>query len=347
MRYNDMYFAGTGAFLPKTVLVEDAIAAGRYDAHGAAYTDHLSVTVAADEDNIADMAVAAGRQALVRAGYRPEDVSAVFYSVVFHAGVDVWNSAAYIQQGIAAPDCFSAEVRAGSNGGLMAVEVAASWLTSHPDAAVAVSTAGDLWSEPYFDRWRSDRILYGDGAAAVAVSRRGGFAQLLSLVTKTDPSLEGIHRGNQPWGPFQYSAANPINLIQRHDDYVGSVDRQDLWERLQAGARLAAEQALAEAGLDLAAIDHIVVPHFGRDLITRQCLEPLGGADLGRTTWEFARQVGHLGPGDQFAGLNHLTESGALRPGQFVLVYGVGGGFTWSVAVLQVLNDQPWAVNAL
>ncbi|HEX4701197.1 MAG TPA: ketoacyl-ACP synthase III family protein [Pseudonocardiaceae bacterium] len=347
MQWNDMYLAGTGAFLPKMVLVEDAIAAGRYDEHSAAYTDHLSVTVAADEDNVADMAVAAGRQALARAGYQPADVAAVFYSVVYHAGIDVWNAAAYIQQGVAAPNCFSAEVRAGSNGGLMAVEVAAAWLTAHPDAAVAVSTAGDLWAEPFFDRWRADRILYGDGAAAVAVSRRGGFAQILSLVTKTDPSLEAVHRGNQPWGPFNYTAEHPIDLIERHDAYVDTVDRKWLWDKLQAGAREAAEQALAEAGLSLGGIDHIVVPHFGRDLITRQCLEPLGGAELDRTTWEFARQVGHLGPGDQFAGLNHLSEAGLLKPGQFVLIYGVGGGFTWSCAVLQVLNDQPWAITAL
>jgi 3-oxoacyl-[acyl-carrier-protein] synthase-3 len=346
MQWNDIYLAGTGAFLPKMVTVEDAIAAGRYDQHSAGYTDHRSVTVAADEDNIADMAVAAGRQALARSGYRPQDVAAVFYSVVFHAGIDVWNAAAYIQNGVAAANCFSAEVRAGSNGGLMAVEVAAAWLTAHPDASVVVSTAGDIWGDPYFDRWRSDRMLYGDGAAAVAVSRRGGFAQVLSLVTKTDASLEAIHRGNLPWGPGQFSAENPINLTQRHDEYIKSVDREQVWAKLQAGARDAAHQAMAEAGVTLAGIDHIVVPHFGRDLITRQCLEPLGGADLERTTWEFARQVGHLGPGDQFAGLNHLSESGVLKPGQFVLVYGVGGGFTWSCAILQILNEQPWAIHA-
>src|SRR5690349_6008916 len=137
MQWKDMYLAGTGAFLPKTVSVEEAIAGGRYDENSSRYTDHLSVTVAAPEDNIADMAVEAGRQAVARAGYRPEDVGAVFYSVVFHAGIDVWNAAAYIQHGVAAPGCFSAEVRAGSNGGLMAVEVAAAYLTAHPELDVA------------------------------------------------------------------------------------------------------------------------------------------------------------------------------------------------------------------
>ncbi|MFI6098251.1 ketoacyl-ACP synthase III family protein [Lentzea sp. NPDC051213] len=346
MQWNDIYISGVGAFLPKTVSVEDAIAEGRYDEESASYTDHVSVTVAAPEDNVADMAVAAARQAAARAGAGPADVDAVFYSVVFHAGIDVWNAASYIQQGVSQAGSFAAEVRAGSNGGMVALEVAASYLVAHPDAQTAVLTAGDLWSEPYFDRWRADRILYGDGAAAVALSRQGGFARLVSLANATDPSLEAMHRGKLPWGPAQFSAEQPIDLHRRHEEFLETVaDKDVVWQRVQAGARSVADQALQEANVSLADIDHIVVPHFGRNLITKQCLEPMGGADLERTTFQFARQVGHLGPGDQFAGLNHLSETGALTPGQRVFVFGVGGGFSWSGAVIEVLEPQQWGAG--
>ncbi|GAB3837294.1 ketoacyl-ACP synthase III family protein [Dactylosporangium cerinum] len=343
MRWTDLYIAGTGAYLPKTESVEDAIAEGRYDADSAVHTDHLSVTVAPDGENIADMAVHAGREAAARAGAGPADVGAVFYSVVLHNGIDVWNAAAYIQQGVAAEGAFAAEVRAGSNGGLVAVEVAASYLATHPAATLAVATAGDLWSAPYFDRWRADRILYGDGAAAVALSTRGGFARIVSLVNVTDPTLEAMHRGRQPWGPFQFSAEQPIDLHRRHEEFLETFDKDEVWQRVQAGAKTAATTALQEADLSLADVEHIVVPHFGRNLITKQCLEPMGGADLDRTTWEFARQVGHLGPGDQFAGLNHLAERGALNAGDRVFLFGVGGGFSWSCAVVEILDEPSWA----
>jgi 3-oxoacyl-[acyl-carrier-protein] synthase-3 len=343
MRPTGIHLAGTGAFLPKTVRVEDAIASGRYDPESARFTDHLSVTVASAEDNVADMAVAAGQQALARSGHRPADVDAVFYSVVFHSGIDVWNAAAYIQNGVAAAGCFAAEIRAGSNAGMVALEIATTHLTARPETDLAVVTGGDLWTAPYFDRWRSDRILYGDGAAAVAVTRGGGFAEICSLVTATDPGLEAMHRGREAWGPGAFSADRPIDLQRRHTEFLETADKDEVWERVQAGARIATTGALAEAELRPADVDHVVVPHFGRNLITRQCLEPLGITDLGRTTWDFARQVGHLGPADQFAGLNHLAETGRLRPGQSVLLFGVGGGFSWTCAVLRILSRPAWA----
>ncbi|MDX6311566.1 MAG: 3-oxoacyl-[acyl-carrier-protein] synthase, partial [Streptomyces sp.] len=343
MRWNDLYVAGLGAWLPKTVSVEEAVAQGRYDEESAGRSGHLSVTVAPPEENIAEMAVRAGQQALFRSGYRPEDVDAVFYSVVFHAGIDIWNAASYIQRGVAAAGCFAAEVRAGSNGGLMSVELAAAYLASRPGPRVAVATAGDLWSEPYFDRWRADRILYGDGAAAIALSTEQGFARIISMATTTDPDLEAMHRGKQPFGPFQHDVDRPIDLNQRHQDFLETFDKDEVWRRVEAGLQSAARQALDEAEVRIADIDHVVVPHFGAGLTLRQCLGPIGISELSRTPWDFSRRTGHLGPADQFAGLNHLAETGALHAGQRVLLVGVGGGFSWTCTVLEVLRTPDWA----
>ncbi|MEV7522667.1 ketoacyl-ACP synthase III family protein [Streptomyces sp. NPDC091371] len=342
MRWNDLYIAGTGAFLPKQVTVEEAIDAGLYDEESAGHSGHLALTVAAPEDSIPEMAVRAGRQALARSGYLPEDVAAVTYSVVFHNGIDIWNSGSYIQKGIARAGALAAEVRAGSNGGLIAAELAAAYLYAHPEAKVAVSTAGDLWTDPYFDRWRTDRILYGDGAAAVALSREGGFARVVSMATYTDPDLEAMHRGHEPFGPFQHDAEHPIDLNRRHQQFLETFDKDEVWRRVESGIRKAVDQALEEAGCSIDDMDHIVAPHFGAGLTVRQCLAPIGVHDLSRTAWEFSRRTGHIGPGDQFAGLNHLTETGALTPGRRVLLLGVGGGFSWTGAVLDIVAEPSW-----
>jgi 3-oxoacyl-[acyl-carrier-protein] synthase-3 len=47
--------------------------------------------------------------------------------------------------------------------------------------------------------------------------------------------------------------------------------------------------------------------------------------------------VGHLGAGDQFAGLAHLVDTGLLHLGQTCVLVGIGAGFSWTVAVLEVL----------
>ncbi|MER7269265.1 ketoacyl-ACP synthase III family protein [Micromonospora carbonacea] len=343
MRWNDLYVSGTGAWLPKAVGVDGAVAQGRYPAESAERSAQLSVTVAEPDEHLPDMAVGAARQALVRAGSAAGDVAAVFHSVVLHAGLDVWNLGSYIQRSVARPDAFVAEIRSGSNGGLVAVETAAAYLRAHEETGVAVVSAGDRWPEPYFDRWKADRIVYADGAAAVTLSRTDGFARLVAMVTRTDPELEGMHRGADRLDGIGTGPLEPVDLDRRHRHFLGEIGREEIWRRLDAGIRSTCAQVLEEAGITGGEVDRFVVPHFGLWLTRRQILDPLGITDLGRTTWDFSRQVGHLGAGDQLAGLNHLAETGELRPGQHVLLLGVGAGFTWTGAVLRILRTPAWA----
>ncbi|MEZ3183138.1 3-oxoacyl-ACP synthase, partial [Streptomyces pimonensis] len=48
------------------------------------------------------------------------------------------------------------------------------------------------------------------------------------------------------------------------------------------------------------------------------------------------------GAGDPFAGLDHLVTSGALGPGDTCMLFGVGAGFSWSCAVVEILNAPSW-----
>lgn len=66
------------------------------------------------------------------------------------------------------------------------------------------------------------------------------------------------------------------------------------------------------------------------------------GIPLERMTWPWGRTVGHLGASDQFVALEHLLNVGELVPGQQVLMVGVGIGFTWCAAVLEILHLPGW-----
>jgi hypothetical protein len=57
--------------------------------------------------------------------------------------------------------------------------------------------------------------------------------------------------------------------------------------------------------------------------------------------------VGHLGGGDQAAGLNHLVESGQLASGDYVLVLGNGLGSNWTCAVIQAVADMDNVEHAI
>ena len=74
------------------------------------------------------------------------------------------------------------------------------------------------------------------------------------------------------------------------------------------------------------AAGHEVVLATGADLVP-------GMQRRGLPTWT-------VGPtsSDMFAGLAHLTRTGALRPGQTGALVSAGGGFAWTVAVLEILT---------
>ncbi|MFD6529324.1 ketoacyl-ACP synthase III family protein [Streptomyces sp. NPDC060184] len=344
MRWNDIHVAGTGAWLPDDhVTAEQAVADGDYSADEAGRSEQLTLTVAPPEASTPGMAAAAARQALWRAGADPGQVDVLLYSVLKHNGINVANPTSYVQREVGSAAAFAAEVRAGSNGGLAALELACDRLSARPEANLAVVACADIWGPPHFDRWRADSgLVFGDGGSAVAVSTRGGFARLRSLVTTQDPELEGLHRGHDSFGDFRNDADHPIDLYRRAQEFLTRMPKEELWKRGSAGLHAAVSQATQEAGVDLASADHIVLPHFGSHLLQRQVLRPLGLTGFTRTTWEFARRVGHLGAGDQLAGLNHLAESGSLRAGEHIVLVGVGGGFNWSCAVLEVGETPGW-----
>ncbi|MGO4750485.1 3-oxoacyl-[acyl-carrier-protein] synthase III C-terminal domain-containing protein, partial [Streptomyces sp. 2MCAF27] len=68
----------------------------------------------------------------------------------------------------------------------------------------------------------------------------------------------------------------------------------------------------------------------------------IAGIDVEQTNWEFGRRLGHLGAGDQFAGVNHLLETKAVKPGDIVVLSSVGHGYTFGCAVLEIVAEPDW-----
>jgi 3-oxoacyl-[acyl-carrier-protein] synthase-3 len=168
----------------------------------------------------------------------------------------------------------------------------------------------------------------------MVLSRRGGFARLRSLVTVSDPGLEVIGRGDAPFAAAPLERARPIDAETPRTEAIAALGLTEVLERLRAGQSAAVRRALDEAELDKDDIDWFVLPHLGLPKMEVQFFEPLG-ITRDRTTWEWGRRVGHLGAGDQIAGLHELVTSGRLAPGGRALLAGIGAGFTWSAAVVE------------
>ncbi|MGK5627338.1 ketoacyl-ACP synthase III family protein [Streptomyces sp. URMC 123] len=342
MRVEDVYIRATGVRFPSSLAIADAVADGSCPPRVAAATGMVSVAHSPAE-SAAEMAVHAARGALGRAGSGPADIELILHAGTYHQGHDMWPVASYIQRETVANSCPAVEIRQMSNGGMAALELAAAHLAAGSGRGDALLTTADRFCPPGIDRWLTDPgTPYADGGTALVLSRRGGFARLRSLALLADPALEPLHRGDEPFTPAPFAGGGPVDFERAKKAFVGRVGMSFAIGRANAGQRTVLKRALPEAGMELADASWIVLPHFGQRRLQSIYYQQYG-IEPERTTWEFARTIGHLGAGDQFASLDHLVASGRAAPGDRGLLIGVGAGYSWGCAVVEILDRPAWA----
>lgn len=343
MRSDNIYIAGYGSYLPSVMAVEDAIAGGLCDPAYAMAQQIGGVTVAVTgpDGPMAgpQLAVEAARTALRGAEDDIDGVDLLLHSALYYQGHDMWSPASYVARYTIGDECPAIDIRQTSNGGMASLELASAYIAARPRGRAALLTSGDRFCMPGIDRWRSDPgTVFADGGAALVIAHGVGFARLRGLALVSDSELEAMHRGDDPWNAAPMDARMPLDVRHTTRDFLRSVGSSFVTERMTTGQEMAVKLAFAEADTTVDEIHRFVLPNFGRRRMDAAFFRPFG-IDPSRTTWPWGRSVGHLGAGDQFAGLTHLLDDGQLRAGDLFALLGVGGGFTWSCAVLEMVRD--------
>jgi 3-oxoacyl-[acyl-carrier-protein] synthase-3 len=331
---NDLYVAGVGVYLPSRQTAAEAIAAGHYDAESAA-ADEVESACVETELYPAEMAAAAGRDALAMAGEQIGTVRAVFHSYVDYQGARYWQAAPYVARHTAGSSVPSFDVVQECNGAMGSLELARRFVTG-PDDAVLV-TAGDRFDNPWIRRWYGDQSVLADGGSAVVLSGAGGFARVRSLITLAENSLEGEARG----GAFGSGGdLSPVDFeAMRGRFHQTDVSMLEHYSRMEALLHECLGKVLAEAGTTADGLAY-VIPVVTTRWRTQIQLDRMLGLPIERSTWEFGRTTGHIGTADQFIGLHHLITTGKVRPGDRVLLLGGGTGYTVTAAVLEIVEER-------
>lgn len=337
MRCDGLFVAGLARHLPGTLEVSGAVAEGRYDPEEQAANDYASVTVALGQAP-PRMAVHAGRLALERSGVRAGEVSLLLHAAAWFQGLDFWPAASYVHRELLAGNrrAPALDVAQMCGGALGAVELAASHLMAVPSRRAALVTTADRFESPEFDRWHGDvaGIVYGDGAAAVVLAREG-FARLLAVGTVVDTGLEAMYRGAEEFG---VAPGRMVDIRARRRAFMAGMEgAAGVADRTTAGLGEAMELALEESGLKLADIARFVFPNVGLTTLRTRYLEPFG-LEVAATAWEWGRRTGHVGAADQLTGLAEFVETGVVGVGEHVMLVGIGAGFSWTCAVVEMTS---------
>nr|QVT76746.1 ketoacyl-ACP synthase III family protein [Streptomyces sp.] len=345
MRWQHLYLAGSGTYFPERVeTAEDAMAAGRYSLDEHTANGIRAVRTAGEDEAPAVMAARAGHRALERSGHAAEDFSLVLHACMGYQGRDFWTPAHYVQRETVGGHGPAVEIRQGSNGGLAALELAAAQLTARPGTTAALITTGDAFRLPYVDRWRTEnQQVYGDAGTAAVLSRREGVARLRSTASRSVPALEPVYRGTGEWSVAPDPGEWPLDLRTRTRNYLlaDPFRYDEVIARTAESLDLVVREALADADAELEEMAFVVHPAIGRTIVEHSYIGGLGLAPE-RTVYAWAQDYGHLGAGDQLAGVDHLLAGGRAGRGDLILTIGVGIGHLWTAAVFEVLDTPGW-----
>jgi 3-oxoacyl-[acyl-carrier-protein] synthase-3 len=289
------------------------------------------------------MALCAAEQAVERWGGKATELNLLLYASSWHQGPEGWLPHSYLQRHLVGGDVLAVEIRQGCNGMFSALELAASYLAAVPERTSALLVAADNYGTPLIDRWRSGPTwICGDAGAALILTKRGGFARLLSVCTATVPEAEEYFRGAEVLFPPSTTAGRPLDYAARFQQSSKEISTMAAINKVPERMAALMNQTLNEAGIASTDLARVASPNFSREIV-QQSYMALLGLPMSRSSWDYGRTIGHCGPSDQVLSLDHFVDTGVLGPGQYMMFAGLAPGCGLSCAVLEILTTPAWA----
>ena len=266
-----------------------------------------------------DLALEASRNALQAAGLEPSDIDLI---IVATSTPDMVfpSTACILQNKLGANGCPAFDVQAVCSGFIYALTVADAMIKTGA-AKRALVVGAEVFSRILDFTDRTTCVLFGDGAGAVVLE-----ASDTPGILASDLHADGKHVG--------------ILCVPGHvsgGQVVGSpllrMDGQAVFKLAVGLLDAAARATLSKAGVDATNIDWLI-PHQANLRIMQSTAKKLKlPMDKVIITVD---QHGNTSAASIPLALDAGVRSGRVKPGELILLEGVGGGFTWGAVLLNL-----------
>ena len=317
---------GTGSYLPPRRVTNDDLVA-QLAAQGVETSDEWIVErtgirarhFAERDASSSDLALQASRRALEAAGRQAEDIDLI---IVATSTPDMVfpSSACILQHKLGVSGCPAFDVQAVCSGFVYALTVADAMIQSGA-ANRALVVGSEVFSRILDFNDRTTCVLFGDGAGAVVLE-----ASDQPGILASELHADGSHVGILCVPGHVYGG-------QILGDPLLKMDGQAVFKLAVGVLEKAAHAALDKAGLTAADIDWLI-PHQANIRIMQGTARKLK-LPLERMVVT-VDQHGNTSAASIPLALDHAVRAGQVRPGQTVMLEGVGGGFTWGAVLLKM-----------
>ena len=320
---------GTGSYLPQN-RVSNQDLTEQLAAKGIETSDEWIVSrsgisarhYAAPCQHSSDLAVEAGKRALEMAGLVPNDIDLI---IVASSTPDFYGSfpstACIVQRKLdMSNDSAAFDVQAVCSGFVYAVSVANAFIKSGAHQRVMV-IGSEVFSRILNFEDRTTCVLFGDGAGAIIL---GASDEPGILATKLH--ADGRHSDilNVPANLAGGAIAGSAFLF---------MDGPAVFKLAVSVLEKVANEVLAAAGIQSTQIDWLI-PHQANIRIMTSTAKKLG-LSLDKMVVA-VDQHGNTSAASIPLALDLAVRDGRVKPGETVLMEGVGGGFTWGAVLVRM-----------
>lgn len=317
---------GTGSYLPPRRLTNADLAA-ELAVNGVDTSDDWIVErtgirarhFAAPDVCSSDLGVVAAQRALLAAGLQASDIDLI---IVATSTPDMVfpSTACILQNKLGVNGCAAFDVQAVCSGFIYALTVADAMIKTGA-ASKALVIGAEVFSRILNFKDRTTCVLFGDGAGAVVLQ-----ASATPGILASDLHADGKHVGILCVPGHVSGGAVLGNPLLK-------MDGQAVFKLAVGLLDGAARAALNKAGKVAADIDWLV-PHQANIRIMQSTARKLKlPMDKVVVTVD---QHGNTSAASIPLALDTAVRAGKVKPGQLLLLEGVGGGFTWGAVLLQL-----------
>lgn len=268
-----------------------------------------------------DMAAVAAHHALAAAGVAPEEVDFVVVATCTPDRL-IPSSASYVQTKAGLVNAAGMDVNAACSGFVFGLSVCQGMIATGTAKKILLIGA-EKYSTVLDVEDRSTAVLFGDGAGAVLLEPAEGDEGVLSLNLGTDGTLaesltiKGF--GTETLGPLD-------------EEFKISMEGREIFRSAVVQMGLAAEKAVADAGLELDDVD-LLIPHQANTRIIdatarRMKLPP-------EKVFVNIGSYGNTSAASIPIALDEAIQMGRVTPGSRIVFVAFGGGLTWGAACVR------------
>lgn len=316
---------GVGSYLPSNIVTNDELAK-KVDTSDEWIQERTGIKqrhVAAEGEYTSDLAIAAGRQALERAGLKGEDID-LFVVATATPDNTFPATAAKVQAALGRPGVPSFDIQAVCSGFVYGLATVDNFIKCG-QVKSALFMGAETFSRILDWNDRATCVLFGDGAGAIALTAETGQGTIEDRgVLSTHLHSDGRHHDllYVDGGASSTQTTGHVRMEGREVFRHAVVNLAD-----------AVKEALLANEISIEDVDWLVPHQANRRILDSTAKKLKISSDKVIVTVD--RHANTSAASIPLA-LAEGVDDGRIKPGQLVLMEAMGGGFTWGSALVRL-----------